>query len=243
MPEIRIGSTPVTDFRIGTTQVNELRIGSTLVWTRGGVFRDDFPEDDLDTLVDTGRWADHGPATDHVLGIVDGRARVAIPDGELGGIFAIATSRMRYTVGTLSQNDSYLEVRVATKGSSGSISSLSGYTTDAFHRLSNAAFTHGVGIRMHGGVFRVVSRIASTDATHTPGYNYTAGDRLGLLSVGNVHGLLKNGIAVDVWNDTGATAASGVGYRSMGLRGDGAKDFLGPRQFSPAIDYIQMRAN
>lgn len=239
------GTTPITSVYRGATPITSIYRGTTLLWTTSGAFADgfdDFP-DNLDTLVDTGRWADEGPSTDYVLGINNGTARVMVPDGLLGGFFSLKTSRMLYTVGILGQDDVYSECRVATKGDAASLTSSAGYVTQMFHRGSNGAVTHGVGLEMRGGHFWITRRVAGTETKMADIGTFVSGDRLGLLSAGNLHVAYRNGEPINGWTDSGATASKGSGFRSLWIRGDGAKDLLGPRRFSPALDSVTMRSD
>lgn len=250
----RRGGTPILDIRRGSTLINEIRRGSTVVWSRstvvgglvpvGGLVRDDFNRDNADTLGTN--WTSHGPSTDWLLGIENNFARVKIPDGQIGGVFALRTSRVRYNFARLSGDTGYVECRMSTSGSSQSALSpilngaISGFISQLFGRLSNSAFTHGVGIHMVAGHVWIVRRVNNAETLMADGGTFQAGDVLRLSSSGNVHTLTRNGVQAAQWNDSAGTALSGSSYRSMGVRGDGGKDLLGPRRFSPAFDYVEM---
>ena len=238
------------DIRRGSTLINSVRRGSTLVWSRstvsgglipaGGLFRDDFNRDDADTLGTA--WTSHGPSTDKFIGIENGFARLKLGIDQIGGFFDLRTSRMRYNAAKLSVDDGYIEVRMATAGSSQTLLSMSltGYVAQAFNRLSDTAFTHGVGIHMVSGRCWIVSRFNNNETLRGDGGNFQAGDVLRLTSVGNLHTLTVNGAQRAQWNDGGGGAWKGTGYRSMGLRSDAGKDLLGPRRYSPAFDYVEV---
>lgn len=236
MVGISLGSTSIIDIRRGTTLINEVRRGSTLVWARTSIF-DDFERDDADTL--GADWTYSGSTT-HKLGINSGTARVKIPDGLIGGFFSLETSRAWFNVDTASDDDGFVECQPGSLGSSASGGSPGGYYTQVFGRLSNAAFTHGVGIYLVAGQCGIVRRVASSDSNRASGGAFQAGDVLRLTYVGNVYTLTRNGSQVAEWDDSGATASVGAGYRTLGIRGDGAKDLLGPRRFSPALNYVTM---
>lgn len=231
------GSALLTDIRHGTVNINEVRKGTILVWTRS-TKRDDFDRDDA---LDLGpNWTDEGPSGDHLLGVENGQCRQRIPDGLLGGFWSLRTSRFRYNLATSIGDDGYIECRPSTRGDGKSATSLVGYTTQVFGRGSNSAATHGVGIWMAAGSCGIVSRISNVDTKRGDTLPYQPGDRLRLTYVGDLHTLFKNGTQVSQWNDSGSAASKGSGYRSMIVRGDGAKDLLGPRRFSPALDYVLM---
>lgn len=236
MVGISLGSTSIIDIRRGTTLINEVRRGSTLVWARTTIF-DDFERDDADTLGSD--WTYSGSTT-HKLGINSGTARVKIPDGLIGGFFSLETSRAWFNVDTASDDDGFVECQPGSLGSSASGGSPSGYVTDVFGRVSNGALTEGVGIRLIAGLLYIVRRVASSDTVMASGGSFVSGDVLRLTYVGNLYTLTRNGSQVAEWDDSGATASVGAGYRTLGIRGDGAKDLLGPRRFSPALNYVTM---
>jgi len=236
MVGISHGSTSIVDIRRGSTLINEVRRGSTLVWSRTSIF-DDFGRDNADTLGSD--WTYHGSTT-HKLGIENGTARVKIPEGLIGGFFSLEVSRAWFNVATADGDDGYVECQPSNLGSSASGGSPGGYISQVFGRVSNGTLTHGVGIQMIAGQLSIVRRVADTDTTMASAGTYQAGDVLRLTYVGNVHTLTRNGAVVGVWDDSGATASSGAGYRTLGIRGDGAKDLLGPRRFSAALDYVTM---
>ncbi len=236
------GSTLITDIRHGTTPIDEVRKGTTLVWTRS-TKRDDFNRADAATL--GSNWTDLGPSSDWKLGVTNGQARVQIPDGLLGGFWDIRTSMARYNVATASADDGYVEVRAASNGDPFSVvSGAAGFVTDIFGRGYNSATsqatTNGVGIRMISGHCWIVRMLTGTPVTQGDGGTFQAGDRLRLTYVSNTHTLTVNGVQRVQWNDSGATASKGANYRSLIVRGQGGKDLLGPRRFSPGIDYVLM---
>ena len=241
----RRGSTPVTDVRRGAAVVNEVRRGSTLVWSRSLLLlRDDFNRVNADTLGTA--WTSHGPSVDRFIGVENNYARVIIPDGLIGGFWALRTSRMRYNAAKLGVDNGYVECRMSTIGSSQTALSplvngaYAGFISQIFGRLSDSAFTHGVGLQMVAGHVWIVRRVSNVEVLMADGGTFQAGDVLRLSFSGNVHTLTRNGAQVTQWNDSAGSALSGAAYRSMGIRGDGGKDLLGPRRFSPAFDYVEM---
>lgn len=236
MPIIR-GSTQITDIRRGTTLINEVRRGQTLIWTRV-VRRDDFDRADSTTL--GSNWTDEGSSTDHKIGISSGTARLQIPDGLVGGFWAARTSRMRYNVSVSSADDGYIEAKMASKGDPFTPIALGGFISQLFGRVTNSAFTSGIGFSCIAGHVWITKRISSIDNIAADGGTFQPGDKIRLTYVGNLHTLFVNGAQRAQWNDSGGTVPKGASYRSMGLRCDGGKDLLGPRRFSPAFDYVLM---
>lgn len=250
----RRGGTPLVDIRRGSSLINQVRRGSTIVWSRstvvgglipvGGLVRDDFNRDNADTLGTA--WTSHGPSGDKLIGIENSFARLKLDDVVIGGFWSFRTSRVRYNAATLSSDDGYVECRMSTRGNGvtvdgiTSIVGLVGYRSQLFGRLSNAAFTHGVGIHMSAGHVWIVRRVNNVEALMADGGTFQAGDVLRLTFVGNLHTLSRNGTQVAQWNDTGSSASRGATFRSMGIVGEGAKELLGPRRFSPAFDYVEV---
>lgn len=235
------GSTVITDIRRGSTLINEVRRGSTIIWQRATATAIDFS-----TAIDAANlgsgWTSHGPSADFLIGVENGTARVKLPDGLVGGFFDLRTSQMRYNTATAAADDGFIEVVTASRGSSGSLLNMSDgdFKTIAFGRLSNSAFTHGVGIDMAGGNCWITRLVSSVFTRMADGGAFVAGNRLHLSHANRVHTLYRNGFQVAQWNDSGATTAKGSGYRSMGLLAEAGKDLLGPRRFSPAISAIKM---
>ncbi|ORA38129.1 DUF7257 domain-containing protein [Mycobacterium aquaticum] len=208
----------------------EIRRDGQLLWSTSSL-GDYFDRDDLGA-----NWVHYGPASDYVAGIVDGSLRLDIPDGLLAA--ALKTDRVRLNTGTTGADDYYLEFRIGSQGSGNSITNTQ-HRTQVFARVSNGAFTHGVGVELLNSKLAIVRRVAGTDTIMVPDCGaYAAGDICRLSGVGNLHTLRRNGKFAGEWPDNAGTAAKGAGYRSIGARVDASKDALGPRRFSPTIDWI-----
>lgn len=231
------GSINVTDIRHGDTLITEVRKGSILVWDRSTI-RDDF--DDGDSLTLSSSWVDEGSSWDHKLGVTGGSAKVQIPDGLLGGFFDLRRSRARWDDSVSLSDDGYVECRMSSRGDGFSLTSLSGFQSQIYGRLSNDDFSEGVGIDMNAGKCSIVRRVSNIETKMADGGNFQPGDRLRLTYVGYLFTLYVNGVQKAQWNDSGHSSSKGSGYRSLGIRGDGGKDLLGPRRFSPAFDYVVM---
>lgn len=237
MPDIKLGTTTITDVRVGSTLIKEVRRGGTLVWVRSSI-ADFFDRDDADTMGSA--WTAVG-SPEYSLGVENGYARVRIPEGQLGGVFSLSISRAFFNTSALSGDNGYVECRPMSLGSSASIASpIDGYRTQVFGRVSTSGFTNGVGIEMTAGHMWICRRVSGTDARMSDGGTFQAGDQLRLTFTGNVHTLTRNGRVATTWTDSSNTVGTGSGNRRLGIRGDGAKDLLGPRRFSPALDYVVM---
>lgn len=234
MVGIKFGSTPIIDIRLGNTPINEVRRGSVLVWQRSSTF-DDFNRDDADDL--GANWT--FDASTYKIGVENNAARVKIPEGLVGSFYAINTSRARFNAGTADADDGWIECQPSSLGSSHSVASPSGYKTQVFGRGKNTDTTCGIGMTLQAGHLFLTKRIDSVDS-HLDAGTFQPGDilRMGYTGYGFV--LLNNGDIAASLEDPSHTTYKGDGYRSLILRGDGAKDFLGPRRFSPALDYVSM---
>lgn len=217
----------------GGQDIVQVRRGTDLIWS-SAILRDDFNRDDSDTL--GADWTATGTNT-YKLGVVGRAARVAIPDGLIS--LALNTDRARFNKGTVLQDDYELEFLVGTKGSDDSITGTK-HRTQVFARGSNGGTTHGVGVDLYASQISIVRRVSSTDTIMLACGAFAAGDKGIMRGVGNLHSLYVNGSFRGEWNDSGNTAQKGSGYRSMIIRGDGSKDLLGPRRFSPTLDYVQL---
>ncbi|MHC9292073.1 DUF7257 domain-containing protein [Mycobacterium sp. LTG2003] len=232
---LHFGGTPIRALHLGGVDIQKLYLGSTVIWSRTSL-RDGFDRDDADNLGPD--WTNHTPSNGYTAGVVNGMCRLAIPDGLIG--LPLIVDRQRYNAAVAPNDDYELEFRIGSQGSGPSITGdLS--KTQVFARLSNGAFTHGVGVQLDSSTLRIVRRVANTDTIINSFGSFAAGDTILLRGIGNLHSLRRNGSFVGEWNDSGGTAASGPGNRSLGLVVMGSKDALGPRRFSPAIDWVELR--
>lgn len=228
---LRLGGPPISQLRIGNTPVQRLYFGSTLVWSAGGI-RADFNVPDQIGLGT--EWTSHGGIAPYLASVSSGYARINIPDALLQ--LGLQEDRVRYNATQVAADDGYIEVKIATMGDG---TWYFAAKSQAMRRLSNAAFSDGVGIDTSGSQLGICRRLAGVDTIMKACGTYQPGDVVRLVQAGNVHTMLKNGTDVGAWNDAGATAHSGLGYRSIGLMFSGGKDILGPRRFSPAFDYVE----
>lgn len=210
-----------------------------MTWTSAPPIGDDFERDD--GFIGTG-WTDLGPSGDWKLGIEDGRARVLIPDGALGGFWTGRASFARYNVATAVANDCFVEARLATRGDAASLTVASGYQSGLYGRGNNvgAGATDGVGFTAMGGQVKITTRIANAQLDRADGGSFQPGDIVRVVSAGFVHTIYVNGEERNVWVDSSHVVNAGSGYRSLIMYGVGAKDLLGPRRFSPTFDYVRM---
>lgn len=231
------GSTPITGLYRGSTPITALYRGSVKIWSRNRIF-DNFSGANMD-LEDTGRWVDLGPSTDYKAAIVDGVMRLGLPDGLLAATNRF--SRARFTSVQHPSDDGYIECRAATKGNGSPPFGGASATTIVYRRSNNTGtgHTHGVGIGMRESKLFIALRASSIDAEMVQCGSFGAGDIFRLKQIENVHTMFRNGQIVGVWPDTNNLAAKGLNYRSMVVRVDASKDLLGPRRFSPALDYVE----
>lgn len=232
------GTNPIIAVYRGATPITAIYRGTVPLWSPNTA-GDDFSGAAGPLGLPT--WTDIN-ASAYKLGIQDGRARVLIPDGLLGGFWDFTTSTFRYAPAVNPGNNGYVEARFATQGDSASLTSLSGYVTDVWNRGNNlgTTHTHGVGMRAIGGQLQLCSVIGSVVTARAAPVAFQSGAIGRVSSVGNIHTMLLNGAPAGTWNDSGGTAQQGTNYRSLIITGQGAKDFLGPRRFSPALDYVKM---
>lgn len=232
---IKLGSTTISALRLGSTEITQVRLGSTLIWAKTNV-RDDFNRPDSVGL--GASWTDHGTATgDYRAGISQNTARILVPDVLFDVVQPLRLSRWRYNAAVVPADNGYVEFRI---GNAGAISA--DHITQVYGRLSNGGWTHGVGVQLDSGLLRIVRMVGGTEtvmASSDPsGGNYSSGDIVRLTFTGQVFSLYRNGVLVAGWTDTGSSLA-GAGYRSLGVRFTGSKDFLGPRRYSASIDYVE----
>lgn len=230
------GTVPIVGVFRGTTAYTAAYKGTTLVWSIGGA-KDDFERDDGGLGSD---WTDLGPSGDWKLGIEDGRCRVAIPESIIGFFWDFRTSMARYNVSVAGGDDGFVECRVATKGDSASITQLAGYNTQVWGKGNNtgSSATNGAGIHMIAGHVWIAKRVSGTVTRLADCGTFQAGDILRLTYTGTTGVMYRNGEQVGTSALT--SVLSNSSNRSLIIRGDGAKDLLGPRRFSTALDYVLM---
>lgn len=164
----------------------------------------------------------------YIIGIIGGRARMIIADGLMS--LDTRTSRFRWPT-PLTNDDGFLEVRLADAGSPGMM-------TQVFRRYSDSGYHNGVGMQFNDSQVSIVQRLGNGDTLVAPNAaSAGGGDRFRLDQVGTEHVLTKNGRTVaDI---TLGGAASGAGNMSVGMLMQGGKELLGQRRFSPALDYLE----
>jgi hypothetical protein len=161
-----------------------------------------------------------------VIGGICNQSRLLIPDGLLS--LDLTTARTRLS-DVFSGDDGWIRTQVGSLGSYG-------MATDVFRRFSNdGSGGSGVGYRLQDSVLSIIRRVGSTTTIMEDAGSYAAGDMIWMEQVGDVHTLFRNGIEVAEWDDVGNTASQGAGFRSAAMIMSGAKELLGPRQFSPGL--------
>lgn len=229
------GTSKVQALYLGEAEIQNLYLGSTLVWTKN-VLRDEFDRADASNLGSD--WLDESEyfLSSYGIGVVDEVARIVLPDGLLS--YGYIHRQVRYIDGLAPAPDGYIEIKAATSGANPDILAHRFYTR-VFGRNSNSDMTHGVGIQLEASKLAIVRRVASIDTVMVECGSFSAGDVLRLTSTGNLHTLTRNGSFAGEWNDSGATAQSGASYRALGISMYAGKDLLGPRRFSPTLEYVE----
>lgn len=166
-----------------------------------------------------------------VIGQMSGAARMLIPDGLMN--LDLRTNRMRHPT-QLPADNGFIEVQVAEIGSPG-------YATQAWRRYANdGSGARGVGIDLRNSQASIIRRVGSVDTLVAENVaSFTTSTRLRLDQAGNIHTLVRDGVAVGSWNDAGATAASGASNRSVAMTMQGSKERAGTRKFSPSLNYLE----
>lgn len=236
MPSVVPGAlAPVPGIKWGSIDIREIRLGSILVYART-VVRDDF--DDSSVAPGLGpNWADHGPAVAPYQATVinDSYARIDLPDhGVISPGIAMQTSRYRYSAALIPTDDGYFETQLGHMGSWRST-----YRTRIYMRLSNNAFSDGVGLSIASTGEVYVSRLIGNAESTTLIGHAKSGDVLRFISSNRTFTVLKNGRWFGSWTDTNTTAL-GIGFRSVGISWMASKDGpIGARQVSPSLNYIE----
>lgn len=232
---MRLGSTPIRKVMLGSTRITKIMLGATRVYSETNLY-DDFNGGDT-KLSDTGRWHNEGPSIDYVASIVAGQCRLGVPDGLVGLVERI--SYMRFTGGVASSDDGYVECRVSTAGDS--IPGFQGdlpFVTQVFGRASNSGADKGVGIHLAASQIGLVVRRSVLDEQVVKWFGaYAPNDIIRLRYTGSEFTMIRNGVPLGAWS---GSSTADQQHRSLMIRVDGSKDLLGPRRFSPALDYIEM---
>jgi hypothetical protein len=165
------------------------------------------------------------------IGVVsNGAAKMFMPSGLVS--LPTQTSYSRHTAQSAA-DDGYVETSPSSVGSPG-------FVTQVFRRWNNNGFAQdGVGLDFRSSVVSLVRRVSGVDTLVAPsiGY-YTPGDTFRLTQTGNAHAVTKNGLPLTTWNDSGATAHKGSGYRSIAMSMQCSQELLGPANHSPTLSYV-----
>jgi hypothetical protein len=238
---IHLGDRAVSKVFVGSRRVDRVMLGGQRIWSGTDLY-DDFNRPD--EPLDAGTWHNEGPALDYKAAVVGNRMRLGIPDGLVG--LVQRTSQMTYTGAHATTESGYLETLVASTGDS--IPTLFGslnFVTQVFGRMPVTGFEDGVGIDLRASqVGLVVRRDFFNDRVRVFGA-FGAGDLIRLRWVvasgqPTTYTMFRNGQQLgDPWVDSTNRVVGGSGHRSLGVRVDGSKDLLGPRRFSPALDWVE----
>lgn len=196
---------------------------------------DDFERADGPLDKNGGQWHNEGPSLDHVASIVGGRMRLGIPDGLIGLFERI--SYMRFTGGTATSEDGWLQCQVASTGDS--IRSFMGDLLFRTQLYGRSNVRDGVGIDLAASQLGIVVRRNLGETIVAQFGGFSAGDVIDLHWQGPDYEMFRNGRSVGGWIDRDGKVAGGSDHRSMMVRVDGSKDLLGPRRFSPALGWAE----
>lgn len=224
---IKIGEIDVTAVKLGGIDVTAVMLGGQDVYS-GNMIRDKF--DRLDSIGLGPNWVDHGPAAEpFVASVANGTCRINLPSDSTTTV----VSSQRYGVAKCAADDGYVQTRPITEGSRG------GYPTYILRRLTDAAFTDGVGVALDDGTLSIVRLLSSTYVVQAACGGFMGGDTVRLQQAGNTHTLLLNGTDVGEWNDISGSAHSGAGYQSAGLVVSGRYFTDNKTDYSPSLDYFE----
>ncbi|AVO21736.1 hypothetical protein SEA_GODPHATHER_34 [Mycobacterium phage GodPhather] len=235
MPIFDRGS-PIIRIVDAGSDIVEVRQGSALIWSASTIF------------VDFGQMPNRGnlaPEWEHLagdfpLGVVDGKARSTLPDGQVA--WSHFTSQARYVEEQMPNADYFLEFQIGSQGAGDSWLFNTKHRTQVLVRCNNTgSVTNAVGVDLYASTLRIVRRSGSTsNQTMVSCGAYAPGDIVQLRGVGNEHFLYCNGEYRESWDDEAGSVQSGPSYRSLVINNDASKDLLGPRRFGPTINYVQL---
>ncbi len=162
------------------------------------------------------------------LGISSGAVRFNMPDGMIALTTHEATHRF---IGGLSASaDGILETQIAHKGSYD-------HSTRVWRRYANSGGGSGVGFDFRDSTAYITKRVGGQNSLVL---------NLGAFAVGDVFLQRQVGSLISAWRNGEFVGEApvpdvptGSSNRSIGLRQEGSKDILGPRRFSPALNYIR----
>lgn len=220
-----MGAVDISAVKLGAVDITAVMLGGENLWS--GSMGDSFNRPNSVGLGPS--WVDHGPAASPFLASVFNQTcRINLPSTA-----TVQTSQMRYGFAQSAADDGWIEIRPTTEGARGV------WATYAMRRLTNAAFTDGVGIEVSGGHLRITRLLGSTYAVQEDCGAFMPGDVIRLTQLGNLHTLTLNGKDAGHWDDYTASAHSGAGYLSAGVAVMGEIDAAASAQYSPALDYVR----
>ena len=223
MPQIRAQGKTITAIRAQGKTITRVRFGGRDVWTAAQL-TDLFDRDDGPIGPD---WVLESKSGNYELAISASGVRYGIPDGLVGLTTKAAT--MRFVKAKSTSADGYLEVQISHKGSYD-------HSTRVWRRYADSGGASGVGFDFRDSRAYITKRVSSANTLVLDLGAFVVGDIFRMRQVGNLHSAWRNGEFVG--EATIADAPSGSSNRSLGLRMEGSKDFLGPRRFSPQLNYI-----
>lgn len=226
-------STGIVGVAIGDTNLVQVMLGTDEIWSPVSL-GDDFNRSD--SLGLGSNWHDHGSSTTPRLASVQGGlCRMnSVPSAIT---ISFRASSWRYTADTSLADDGWIEVIPADFGSG--TGPTPEYPTRILRRLTNAAFTDGVGIEIARGLVRITRLLSGTYTARTECGSYIPGDIIRLTQTADYHELTLNGEVRGSWNDSGSSAHKGSGYLSIGVAPTLECDSAGRTWRGPAIDSVK----
>lgn len=223
---IRTGGKLITGIRAQGKTITRVRQGGKDLWS-ASLLTDLFDRDDSPTLGPGWLCEVKSTLVDYEIGIHAEGARFAIPDG----LIALTTKEAvhRYVAAQSLSADGYLETQISHKGSYD-------HSTRVWRRYANTGGASGVGFDFRDSTAYITKRVGNANTLVLELSSFIVGDVFRMRQVGNLHSAWKNGEFVG--EATITDAPSGAANRSLGLRMEGSKDLLGPRRFSPQLNYI-----
>lgn len=220
---IRAAGRTITAIRAQGKSISQIRAQGRVVWSASSL-TDLFDRDDGPLGPD---WVLESKSGTYEIAVHAKGARFGIPDGLLGLTTKDATHR--YVAATSVSGDGYLETQIANKGAYD-------HSTRVYRRYANTGGASGVGFDFRDSRAYITKRVGGANTLVLDLGAFVVGDVFRMRQNGTLHSVWRNGEFVG--ETPIADAPNGAGNRSVALRMEGSKDLLGPRRFSPTLNYV-----